>query len=445
MQRTRWGGVADQRFPATGFFRVEQQGGVCWLVDPDGGRFLSKGVNNIRFDPDNIHNTERVPYREACTRKYGDRFAWRTAAADRLRAWHFNTVGCWSDEHVAGAGSQPLAYARTADLGASFRLHRPDEAFPDVFDPGFAAHVADRARSQCAPHRNATALLGTFIDNELHWSTDWRGGDELLTLFMNLPPRRPGRIAALEMLQAHYRDIGNFNAAWRLNAASWEQLGHMPQVRPPFVRLPPGGANEAREAAANRQDPLRAVFASDCDAFASVVADRYFELCVFAIKAVDPHHLVIGSRFGAPALPGVIAAAARHLDVISFNCYAFDPTETIAIFAAADKPCLITEFSFRGDDAGLPNSRGGGPRVAGQTERAAAFEAYVSAALRQPSIVGYHWFEHADQPAAGRFDGEDSNYGVVTIEDEVYSELTATMTRVNARAEALHAAGTPAA
>jgi hypothetical protein len=50
-------------------------------------------------------------------------------------------------------------------------------------------------------------------------------------------------------------------------------------------------------------------------------------------------------------------------------------------------------------------------------------------------VVGYHWFEHADQPAEGRFDDEKSNFGTVSIEDEVDAELTDAMTRVNAAAE----------
>ena len=58
-------------------------------------------------------------------------------------------------------------------------------------------------------------------------------------------------------------------------------------------------------------------------------------------------------------------------------------------------------------------------------------------------MVGYHWFEHADQPAEGRFDGENSNYGTVTIEDDPYVELTETMTRVNAMAERIHAGTLP--
>jgi hypothetical protein len=69
----------------------------------------------------------------------------------------------------------------------------------------------------------------------------------------------------------------------------------------------------------------------------------------------------------------------------------------------------------------------------------------VAAALRRRAVVGYHWFEHADQPAQGRFDGENSNFGTVTIEDDVYQELTQAMTAVNAEAEALHEASALAA
>ena len=75
-----------------------------------------------------------------------------------------------------------------------------------------------------------------------------------------------------------------------------------------------------------------------------------------------------------------------------------------------------------------------------QAERAVAYRRYAVAAVSQPAIVGFHWFEHADQPAEGRFDGENSNFGIVTINDEVYEKLTQTMKSVNAEADAVHAA-----
>ncbi|WP_193760322.1 agarase [Bradyrhizobium yuanmingense] len=444
MQRTKWGGVVDSGLSGSGYFRVAERNGVFWLVDPDGGRFLSKGVNTVRFDQERIGGTNRVPYAEACRAKYGSLQIWRTAVSDRLASWAFNTVGCWSDELVASSGSHLLATTPIAELGASFRLHRRDQVFPDVFDPEFSAHIRASADQRCRHRRNDPSLLGTFIDNELYWSPDWRSSDELMTLFLNLPSRRPGRSAAISLLQSRYGDFAQFNAVWRTQARSWQELGRIEHVEPPFVRLRPGVLNDALETKANLADPAREAFSADCDAFVAVVSDKYFELCVSAIKMADPNHLVLGSRFGYQPPPGVIAAAGRHLDVISFNCYDFDPGPVIDAYAAAGKPCLITEFSFRGDDAGLPNTKGGGPRVPTQTERARAFEGYVAAALSKPNVVGYHWFEHADEPAQGRFDGEDSNFGIVTIEDQIYEELTKTMTRVNAAADRIHAASVPA-
>ncbi|WP_157043281.1 agarase [Rhodopseudomonas palustris] len=437
MRRTKWGGLADGCFEPSGFFRVEQDDGVFWFVDPDGGRFLSKGVNNVQFAPDQIRGTDRTPYAEACLAKYGSRNEWRRAAAERLTGWDFNTLGCWSDEIVAGAGALPLATAPIVDLGASFWLHRHGQRFPDVFDAEFDNHIRQRAKDLCTPRRNAPELLGTFIDNELYWSPDWRGHDELLTTFLNFPPGRAGRVTAITALQQHYGEFAHFNVIWHTPVRSWEALHALETIAAPFVRAAPGGDYAVLEAEANR-NPRRAAFAADCDAFAAVVADRYFELCTAAIKAADPNHLVLGARLGALPHDGVVAAAGRHLDVISFNCYGFDPSALLDAYAVTGKPCLITEFSFRGDDAGLPNSCGGGPRVATQADRAHAFERYVAAALIKPNLVGYHWFEHADQPAEGRFDGEDCNYGTVTIKDEVYPELTASMSRLNAAAESIH-------
>ena len=135
----------------------------------------------------------------------------------------------------------------------------------------------------------------------------------------------------------------------------------------------------------------------------------------------------------------MIDAAGRHVDVISFNCYGPDADGALAAYAPTGKPCLLGEFSFRGADSGLPNTNGAGPVVATQAERAESFRRYVGKALRHPLLVGYHWFEHADQPAEGRFDGENSNFGTVTIADDVYDTLTAAMTAMNATADDLHA------
>jgi agarase len=444
--RTRWGGIADGAFLPRGCFGVDQRDGIFWLIDPDGGRFLSKGINTARFDQDRILNTDRIPYGEACQRKYGSQQTWRAAAAARLHRWGFNTLGSWSDEAIGQAGPARFALTPNLDLGMSFAWGeddpasgRPRQDFPDVFDSAFDRHVRRRAQVWCGTRRDAQAVVGWFIDNELQWAPDWRGSDELLTRFISLPLRSPGRLVALDWLRGRHPDFQEFNATWHAPVASWGAFALLVDIEPPYRRKPPYQRSAASEDAANRADPGRASFAADCDVFAALVAERYFALTCAAIKAADPNHLLLGCRFAYIPASGVIAAAARYADVISFNCYELDPSQAIDTYAASGKPILIGEFSFRSADAGLPNSRGAGPLVDTQMERAACFRHYVSTAVRKPGLVGYHWFEHADQPAEGRFDGENSNFGTVTIEDCVYEDLTQTMSSVNAGAEQLHA------
>lgn len=440
--RTRWGGLADGHFKPSGFFRVAQSGGVFWLVDPDGGRFLSKGVNTVRFDQDEIRGTKIVPYADACIRKFGSVPAWRSAVAQRLVGWGFNTLGSWSDVEVAA--NTHLAVTPNIDLGMSFAWQAnerggPRQEFPDVFDPAFEAHVTQRAREMCSPHSGDANIIGWFIDNELRWCPDWRGPDDLLPLFLNLSPKAPGRVAAVGFLRERYADVTAFNAVWRTAATTRDALEAVDRIGPAYRRKPPYDRNAKDEAIANVADPHRAAFFADCDDFIAVLAERYFALTTAAIKAADPYHLVLGSRFAFPPPVAVIEAAARHVDVISFNCYGPDADGALAAYAPTGKPCLIGEFSFRGADSGLPNTNGAGPVVATQSERAAAFERYATKALRHPRIVGYHWFEHADQPVEGRFDGENSNFGTVTIDDNVYETLTKAMATLNGQADDIHA------
>jgi hypothetical protein len=446
-QRTKWGGVGGE-FRPTGYFYAAERDGVSWLVDPDGGRYLSKGVNTVRLDQDRVRNSDRFPYAENCERKYRSRDAWRSCAAARLAQWGFNTLGAWSDEAIARDGATSLAVTPILDLGMSYQWQNGDalptvpieQEFPDIFDAGFERHVRGRARGLCQPRCRERNILGWFIDNELSWGPDWRGSSELLTLFLNLDVGSAGRIAAREWLRERYLDFAKFNSVWRTPTQSWDLFEQLTRVEPPYRRKPAHERNARDEEMANSADRNRAVFAADCDAFTALAADRYFALTTAAIKEADANHLVLGCRFAYLPPPRVVEAAGRHNDVISFNCYDRDPGPVAKVYAASGKPCLIGEFSFRASDSGLPNTNGAGPVVAGQAERAEGFRHYVVTALQQARVVGYHWFEHADQPAEGRFDGEDSNFGIVTIDDRIYNELAKTMTSLNNAAEDVHSA-----
>jgi hypothetical protein len=81
---------------------------------------------------------------------------------------------------------------------------------------------------------------------------------------------------------------------------------------------------------------------------------------------------------------------------------------------------MISEFGFRAMDSGLPNTDGAGPVVTTQSQRAGGFRRYITALVQVPYVIGYHVFAWVDDPASGNGWGENSNYGLVHLDDDPY-------------------------
>ncbi|RLF04268.1 MAG: hypothetical protein DRK00_07075, partial [Thermoprotei archaeon] len=137
----------------------------------------------------------------------------------------------------------------------------------------------------------------------------------------------------------------------------------------------------------------------------------------------------------------VLEVAGRYVDVVTVNLYTLEPPiEALEyIHRVTGRPVMITEFSFKALDSGLPNTRGAGQPIGTQRERAYLAANYVLKAVELPYVIGYHWFQYSDQPREGRFDGENSNFGLVRIDDEPWELLTRVFTLVNSRVEEVHA------
>jgi agarase len=289
--------------------------------------------------------------------------------------------------------------------------------FPDVFSAEFRKGVARIAERLCAPRVTDSELLGYYTDNELDWN-GWRRRTALLDYFFTLPVDSAGRSAAEELLRQRHGSHQAAARAWDVPAGRWGG----PSVG---AGIEPGPAAD-----------LRAV-SDDRDAFLALAAETYFSVTTEAIRAVDPNHMTLGVRFAGHAEPIVLQACGRYNDVISFNNYSYEPPAATleAIFAATLRPIMITEWSFKAMDSGLPNTKGAAIPVHTQEDRAAGYERSVTQALSLPYVVGLHWFKFSDQPPLGRvLDGENSNYGIVTEFDEPYVTLAERMRQVNARA-----------
>jgi hypothetical protein len=427
-------GGAGSTLQATGRFRTEMVGGVWWLVTPDGRPFFSSGINNIHSNPDYEPATGRQPYFENILARWGSEDAWADQVLRRLDAAGFNTAGAWSQlEHfrnrfpytqILGLADGAPAVPRTG--GGSTPAQR------DYFDPAFVTGAAARAESarECA---GDAYCIGVFTDNELAWAPNLRQGLPFIDGYMRLPAGAAGKRALQAFLEQRYAgEIGAFNAVWRQNLASFEEIQQRDALSP----------NWRFDSDAAKADRV---------AFRALVAERYYHVVHDALRAIDPQMLILGDRILAwSAAPEVVLAAAPFVDVLSINAYEWNDTwfaaaqqvaRTGGFIPAAKilddvdeinrltgKPVLISEFGYRAADVGLPNSWPPVyPTLPDQTQRSEAYARYMNEVLARPYIVGTHWFEYVDEPATGRFDGEDDNWGFVNIRDDLYTELFARM------------------
>ncbi len=424
----RYGGDRRLRGSRTGYFHAEQVGGRWWLIDPLGHVFFSLGVNNVDFQPDPPFSA----YHEGVVRKYGGEAGWAAAVVERLRGWGFNSIGSWSSPSTY---RQRMSYSINLDLTPAViarGVPAINANFADVFDPQFPTTVAEVVEALISSDAVADRwLLGYFLDNELYWyqGTDFNWdpdeiGPTLVDDVIALGPERAGKRAWVEeFLMPRYGTVEALNAAWGTHFTSW--LGQEASSVVNAHAVP---------------DSSEAILA-DKKGFLGVIADRYFAVTTQAVRARDPHHMILGTRFNRAAPAPVVASAGRHCDVLSFNLYhdgrRFEPSAIWGFerfdlyFDLADRPILISEFSYRAQDSGLPNVKGAVADVATQEERAQGYRFYLQAMTAKRYIVGVHWYKHADEPVAGRFDGEDSNYGLVTVHDDPYWPLVEGVTRTN--------------
>lgn len=479
-QYDKYGGWTGLKSQGTGFFRTEKINGIWWLIDPDGNVFVSKGVDDISYTAGKSPKLGYAPYGKTTSQKYGDATTWAKAAIDRLRSWNFNTIGAWSSKETYDKG---MPYTFIANIGASAGGSWLKGIFPDVFSEKFQTVAAERAKEFCEQRANDPNLLGYFLDNELRWGPNWSISNTLFDDFFPMPADAAMKKALVNVLKEMYGSIDKLNAAWHIKCGSFDQILTAQKLSDLGKEMEPVEKEIANDNSLSRfrvfprdiaipyltrrystLDSVNAKFkthAKTFDEFLAVpqlspvgqeirkaqsrflkaVAEQYFKVCRDAIRKFDKNHLILGCRFAGYALPEVAEGMKDYIDMISFNDYSVIPPldRLQALYDVVGKPMMITEFSFKAMDSGLPNTKGAGFPLKTQQERADCFAGYVKALLATPYAVGFHWFEHADQPAEGRGDGENSNYGVVNVKDEPWKVLTDMMTVVNGGMEQLHA------
>jgi hypothetical protein len=419
----KYGGLEDgPQLKTNGRFRIEKYKGKWWFVDPEGRLFWSHGLDCVEFgtqsqtritDREQLFSylpAEGSPEEQIYTfrkdlidsskwlsfhalnlfRKYSE--SWKEISMDRIhdrmRSWGINTIGNWSDPNIYLKRKTP--YVLTA-------YSRKTGVIADPYAAGFQENLEESLSSK-KEEINDPWCVGVFVDNELKWGVKW--ASKIPEQIQQASSDQPAKRVFIDMMKDKYKSIESLNRTWKTSFISWEGLLENKEVIP-------GAAKDMRD-------------------FMKDFTSEYYSKCRAAVKNVSPEMLYMGCRMDFHLYPEdtslnyIIKIASEYCDVVSFNRYRYTCAELIPPYGK-DYPIIIGEFHFGSLETGLlqPGLR----YAADQNERAEFYEHYVSSAIKNPYIVGTHWFQLVDQAVTGRRDGENYQAGFLTVGDVPQEEI----------------------
>lgn len=359
---------------------------------------------------------------------------WANITMNRLKSWNLNTISGWSSSLMERVASENnVYYAHLLDMGTTWITHSDGLDF-DVFSIEFEQHCLNISFNSVLPRQNDEYLLGWQLDNELLWhKID-------LIKYLNYSINTNGYKKAIDYLESYYDDnIINLNNAWNINATNWNNLHFLISNQTYSIDY----------YYKNIQ------FNINNEEFSYIIAKKYFNITVSAIKKYDKNHLILGVR--NLFIPKYVEKAMiPFVDTIDKHCYGnpkiniSDPSCLVdsnpcndldSLYQSVQKPIYIGEFSFISSQSNNPNTKGARHNCpeATQTGRGIAYNEYVNKLMGKKYAIGFHWWQYADEPPLGRWpDGEDCNYGLVDINDNPWTDLTDMITSVNPSLYALH-------
>jgi hypothetical protein len=384
-------------------FSIQQREGISWLTKPNGERFFSLGVCCIN---EGVSREEFSPTNPsyAAFQHYENSNRWAEATLNRLKTWRFTTVGGWSDfPALQRSRAADVAFIPVLAVGMSCGV-----PWRDMWDTNIIAQMNQIARDRILPLRDDPRVLGYYSDNEMGW---WNA--TLFKMTLEQAPTSGQRQRLMQLLRETYH-------------TNWSELlkDFEPEGVGSFEELDQHGMLYLRPGSKGIRTYRR---------FLSLVAERYYSLVREIIHTYDPRGLILGDRYQSFYYPEVARASASSVDADSSNLNAAWNDGTFPRFyfdtlhALSSKPVIVSEFYMAAQQnrSGDKNDVSTFPTVTTQKERVAGFCNTVNALARIPYVVGADWFQYYDEPTRGRADGEDYNFGLVDIHDQLYEPLTA--------------------
>jgi hypothetical protein len=435
---SRYGGDLNVRYEATGFFRTHFDGKRWTLVDPDGYRFISAGLDccnpgemsnyggiEILYDelPDRKQFVDAYRIAEGKRHGYDNCFVsfaitnlirvfgegwfdkWAKITRNRLVEWNFNTIANWSDLQFIRKAQLP--YVWPLDVGNPFPttpvcIFRD---FPDVYDPVYESNAAVFAQ-RLADFSGDPYMIGYFLRNEPQWA--FVRNLLIAEKVLENPENTFSKQEFIRWLREKYGTIAALNAAWNREYKDFADLNSPQYVLAAY-------SPDAR---------------ADAEAFSRKMIRRFVEIPGKACKAVDPHHLNLGMRYAFLVDP-ILLEGYENFDVFSINCYEENAYKQIQqVGELINMPVMIGEFHFGALDVGMMAA--GLCSVMTQKDRGLAYRMYYEKSFDSPYFIGAHYFILNDQATLGRFDGENLQIGLVDVCHRPYDDFVEEVRRTNA-------------
>ena len=360
-------------------------------------------------------------YQANLERRYGEQYPgsyllkWRDVTIDRMLDWGFTSFGNWAAEDFYG--SKRIPYFANGWIIGDFKTVSKGHwsNMPDPFDPEFVRRAKLSIDVVAKQVRNNPWCIGVFIDNEKSWGRDGTPQQRYVialdALSMNAASS-PTKAELVNWLREKYSSINALSESWNQEVKSWDAL--------------------AKGISFHEQKKFSPNFLKDLGEMTVIYAAEYFRIVHNALEEKLPNHLYMGVRFTAWGMtPEVREAAARYVDVFSYNYY----RETIGVkywdfLKELDKPAIIGEYHFGALDAGYFHT--GIIQASDQADRARMWKQYTHDVIDNPYFVGAHWFQYIDSPITGRaHDGENYNIGFVTNTDIPYPHMVKAAKELN--------------
>ena len=310
-----------------GFVHVEKQGGIWYMINADGERFIPTGMNHV--GP--MHRFARYN-RKFWVEKFGE----DVFSANGQPDWKGPGVKRWMEQiakdHLDN-GFNTLAFHHPMTMPTEYcnelglyyfgklkyshvnpkraRRFSRDKKYADVFDPGWLKGLDVFVKNYTSKHKGSKYLLGYSFEDLPAYTVHHL--EKRVTKFehhpwiidiISKPGLTKGKQAWIDVLKDQYSTAAEVAKMYQLDASNWTDFGAI--TKWPLPKDPKQG------------------FADQALMNAKIV-DAYLKGYHDAIRKHDPNHLILGDKIQVqkPQPDWVWEIVRKYVDVILIQDYDF--------------------------------------------------------------------------------------------------------------------------